>query len=234
MTPNGFSTFAVCLEYLPHGTAPAWDDGCARFYHAVLSTIPDDAVEVLMIAVGTQFTFRPTPHDILTLWHKISAPPADAAEEIAGLMLRKRREHGLYQRRIPNDPWCRWEVCEPPWGADQATLRRVSIGMGGWSAFCADGSPLGVLRSQLAKLAAAVIGGSGDADIDRLRLEYERDRPAAALPSPDSSAGSFAPVSTSEPVSRAEASGLMARLGACVPTIPQAPAVRLGKERQAV
>lgn len=209
MTPENFATFAVCLEYLPHGTAPAWDAGCARFYFAVLSDLPDQCTPILMKAVGTQFTFRPTPHDILAVWRKISAPPAAAAEEMAGRMLLKRREKGLYQRKIPDDPYARWETCEPPWASHQETERRMSLGMGGWAAFCADPSPLGVLRGQLVKLAAVILGGADADSLELLRLEYAENRrlaaPAPALTEPDEADAAPMPPF----VSRAEATQIM-------------------------
>lgn len=209
MTPENFAKFAVCLEYLPHGTAPAWDAGCAQFYFAVLSDLPDQSMPILVKAVGTQFTFRPTPHDILVVWRKISAPPTDAAEEMAGQMLLKRREKGLYQRKIPDDPYARWETCEPPWGPHQETERRMSLGMGGWAAFCEDYSPLGVLRGQLVKLAAAILGGADADSLELLRLDHAENRrlavPAPALTGPDEADATPMP----PPVSRAEAAQTM-------------------------
>ena len=175
MTKDAFSTFAVCLEYKPSGNSPAWDAGCARYYHAMLEDVPDEAVPSLMKAVGRAFKFRPEPCEIIEAWEKISAVDVGPkAEEVAGKMLLLRREKGLYQRKMPDDPYCRWEMCEPPW--TDAVCARVSAIMGGWAEFCADNSPSGVLRSQLTKAAAAVLSGHTDTAIDRLRTEYQDTR----------------------------------------------------------
>ena len=177
MTVDGFSTFAVCLEYLPPGNAPAWDAGCARFYFALLSGVPDSDVSLLMQAVGKSYKFRPSPSEVLELWQKVTRPAPMLAEEVAGRMLQKREKKGIYQRKIPNDPYCRWETCEPPW-ADPLEAR-ISAGMGGWTALCEDASPLGVLRAQIIKLASAIMAGADDTVIGTLRLEYQAANPPA-------------------------------------------------------
>ena len=184
MTAEAFATFSVCLQYKPAGNSPAWDDGCARYYFAMLEDVPDEAVPSLMKAVGRAFKFRPEPCEIIEAWDKInSADVGPKAEEVAGKMLRLRRQNGLYQRRVPDDPYCRWEQCEPPW--TDPVCAQTSHVMGGWAEFCADASPSGVLRSQLTKAAAAVLSGQADTAIDRLRAEYQEHRrltaPAPAL-----------------------------------------------------
>ena len=187
MTVDVFASFSPCLRYRSPGNAPAWDDGCALYYFAALAEIPDADAPLVMKAImtGGCGKFRPDPDEVLALWRKITRPAPVVAEELAGLMLLKRREKGMYQRRIPDDPYNRWETCEPPWGEHQQLERRVSLGMGGWTAFCSDDSPLGVLRGQLVKLAAAVIGGANDEAISALRLEYQAANPPPALPVPD-------------------------------------------------
>ena len=179
MTKDAFATFAVCLEYKPAGNAPPWDAGCARYFFAMLEDVPDEACAALMKAVGRAFKFRPEPCEIIEAWDKIRAVDhGPKAEEVAGKMLSLRRRHGLYQRQIPDDPYCRWEQCEPPW--TDPLCARVSLVMGGWAEFCADTSPAGVLRSQLTKAAAAVLSGQADTAIERLRTEYHGHRQLSA------------------------------------------------------
>ena len=175
MTAEAFATFSVCLEYKPAGNSPAWDAGCARYYFAMLEDVPDEAAPSLMKAVGRAFKFRPEPCEIIEAWDKINtADVGPKAEEVAGKMLNLRRKNGLFQQRIPDDPYCRWEQCEPPW--TDPICARVSAVMGGWPEFCADASPSGVLRSQLTKAAAAVLSGQADTAIERLRTEYQATR----------------------------------------------------------
>ena len=175
MTPEIFARFSVCLEYLPHGTAPEWDDGCVRFYSVVLADIPDDAAPTLMKAVGSQFKFRPTPHEILDVWRKISRTSSDlTAEEMVGKMISLRCEKGIQHRKIQDDPCCRWEQCEPSWS--NPLMARLSRAMGGWNEFCNDSSPLGVLRGQLRYAAESILAGVSEEGIERLRLDYQETR----------------------------------------------------------
>ena len=173
MTIDAYAAFSPCLRYRSPGNAPAWDDGCALYYFAALSEIPDADAPILMKAImtGGCGKFRPDPDEVLTLWRKITKAPPAIAEEIAGDMLTRRRVTGIYQRKIPGDPYCRWEICEPPW--TDLVRGRVSAGMGGWAAFCEDDSPLGVLRAQLIKLASAILDGGDDTTVGLLRLEYQ-------------------------------------------------------------
>ena len=182
MTIDAYAAFSPCLRYRSPGNAPVWDDGCALYYFAALSEIPDADAPILMKAImtGGCGKFRPDPDEVLTLWRKVTQPAPAIAEEIAGKMLLLRREKGIYQRKIPGDPYCRWEQCEPPatfWtGPYQA---RISLGMGGWSAFCDDNSPLGVLRAQIVKLTAAIMNDADDTAINLLRLEHLAANPPA-------------------------------------------------------
>jgi hypothetical protein len=183
MNKKAFADFSCCLQYRSPGNAPPWDDGCAVYYFASLSEIPDADAPILMKAVmtGGCGKFRPDPDEVLALWRKITKPTPVAAEEMAGMLLLKRREKGLYQRKIPNDPCCRWETTEPPWGDHQKIERRVSAGMGGWTAFCEDNSPMGVLRAQIIKLTAAIMSGADDTTVGMLRLEYLAANPPALV-----------------------------------------------------
>lgn len=228
---NDFLIANICTVLSTMKADQKWAPAHDEAYLLGLEDLPDEAGAVLRREILRQWDWRPSVKEIRALWQTITAPPADAAEEVAGLMLRKRRQKGLYQWRIPGDPCCRWEVREPPWGAHQSVERRVSLGMGGWAAFCADDSPLGVLRSQLTKLAAAVLGGSGDADLDRLRLEYEQSRPAPAVLAQRADAGPESPALPPHwgPASRHEAAAIMAGL---TPRASAEGAVALGAERE--
>lgn len=183
VTETGFGIFAVCLEYLPYGTAPAWDKGCARFYFAVLSDIPDAAVPVLMKAVGTQFTFRPTPHDILAIYAKLTAP-ADAltpASLVAKLAERVRR-HGACGMPHPTLRNC--FLPGPPPDLTDAEASVVAT-WGGWGPYCEDDSPAGVRRGQLLKVADMVLQGGQGEGLRRLRLEYQALQSALPATTPE-------------------------------------------------
>ena len=216
MTIDAFATFSPCLRYRSPGNAPVWDDGCALYYFAALSEIPDADAPILMKAImtGGCGKFRPDPDEVLTLWRKITKPAPAIAEEVAGKMLLLRREKGLYQRQIPDDPYCRWETCEPPWS--DPLRSRVSAGMGGWAAFCEDNSPLGVLRAQLVKLTAAIMSGADDTTIGLLRLEYlAANPPALTAPLPALTAeytDAPSPADSYPSDSRSEAAQVMARV----------------------
>ena len=177
MTVDAFSTFSVCLEYLPHGTAPAWDAGCSRFYFAVLSDVPDAAVVTLMKAVGSQFKFRPTPHEILEVWRKVSAPalPFTPVDLVAKLSERVRK-HGAHGRPHPTLRNC--YIAGPPPDLTSEELSIVTT-WGGWGPFCEDESPTGVRRGQLLKAAEMVLAGHRIDGLRQLRLEYLAANPPA-------------------------------------------------------
>ena len=217
MTIDAYAAFSPCLRYRSPGNAPAWDDGCALYYFAALSEVPDADAPILMKAImtGGCGKFRPDPDEVLALWRKITRPAPAIAEEVAGKMLQLRREKGLHQRKIPNDQYCRWETCEPAWS--DPLMGRVSAGMGGWSALCEDNSPLGVLRAQLIKLTAAVMAGADDTTVGLLRLEYlAANPPALTAPLPALTAeytDAPSPVgSRYEPESQREAAQVMAHI----------------------
>jgi hypothetical protein len=158
MSPDAFSTFSVCLEYLPHGTSAPWDAGCARFYFAALADVPDDGVPALMKAVSTQFTFRPVPHDILTVWRKISAPEAAVSPDtLVAQIYSLRDKYGEFAVSSPDFPGLRL-AGEPQWS--DPLKRRIVAAMGGWVTFCRDDAPASVQRGQLLKI-AQMVGAMG-------------------------------------------------------------------------
>lgn len=183
MTKAAFEKFSICLQYASPGNAPAWDAGCARYYYAMLGDVPDADAPGLMVAVGKEFNFRASAQQILELWRQATrASLPGTADEMVGKMLEMRARHGVYHARIPDDLYCRWAPTEPPW--TDALWARLSHAMGGWTAFCSDDSPLGVVRGQLHRAASAIIAGEDETAIDRLRLEYaeQRREHVAALP----------------------------------------------------
>lgn len=202
MTINAFSTFSVCLEYLPYGTAPAWDAGCSRFYFAVLSDVPDTAVVPLMKAVGSQFKFRPTPTEILDVWGKISAPsdPINPAGLVAKLAERVQK-HGAHGMPHPTLRNC-YLAGPPPDLTDQEAA--VVATWGGWGPFCEDESPVGVRRGQLLKVAEMVLSGHGADSLRQIRLEYLAKNPPAlngeypAISAPGDTYDQYAPETRQE------------------------------------
>lgn len=180
MTPEVFVDFSICLQFLPNGNAPAWNPDCARFYFAALADIPDADAAPLMKSVATEFTFRPTPHDILALWRKAKAINAPQADALIADIYRLRDKYGEYAVSSPDFPGLRL-AGEPQWS--DPVKQRIVGAMGGWVAFCRDDAPASVQRGQLLKIAGMVIGGEGDGAIERLRLEYRET--LAALPRPE-------------------------------------------------
>ena len=175
-----------------------------------LEDLPDEAGVILRREILRQFDWRPSVKEIRDLWQKLSTCAPVIAEEVAGRMLMKRDKKGIYQRRIPNDPYCRWETCEPPWS--DPLEARVSAGMGGWTAFCGDNAPLGVLRAQLTRLTAAILAGADDTALGILRLEYQAENPPALRilpPEPE-------PAPSVE-MGRAEAAALMQHIESRLP-----------------
>lgn len=178
MTPEAFAAFAICLEYLPSGTAPAWGDGAARFYFATLSDVPDEAVPVLMKAVGTHFRFRPTPSEVLDVWHRVSDPaPRYTPDSLVSSVRQLVHEYGECAAPMPGFErrWPNLRAPGPPPGLTPEQTRLVAA-WGGWAPFCQDDSPMGVRTGQLMKVAEAVCRSAADRDIDDLRLEYAEAR----------------------------------------------------------
>ena len=210
MTIDAYAAFSPCLRYRSPGNAPVWDDGCALYYFAALSEIPDADAPILMKAImtGGCGKFRPDPDEVLTLWRKLTQPKPLAADELVAKLYTQRDRHGPYV--VPDPVFLGLMKAGEPAYTDM-NLKRLVAARGGWVQFCAEEAN-STNAAQLLKLATVIIGGESDAAINHLRLEYLAANPPAlgseypAIAAPADTREAYAPET------HREAAQIMARI----------------------
>jgi hypothetical protein len=206
VTIDPLTEILTIISNMTPGAAPQWNPGMAKMYQIGLRSVPDEGAGILAEAIVDTCTFRPSVHEILTLWRKISAPEAAVSPDtLVAQIYSLRDKYGEFAVSSPDFPGLRL-AGEPQWS--DPLKRRIVAAMGGWVTFCRDDAPASVQRGQLLKIAQMVVGGEGDEPINRLRLEYQEAR--AAMPAP----ALELPEPAREPLAEDEPETGMTRIGA--------------------
>ena len=174
MNREAFSELSICLRCKPAGTSMEWSPSVAKYYHALLLALPDEAVGPLIQVIGgtTKYKFRPEPGEIIDIWRKISAPKLPLeADQVMAKIYALERKFGAYPVQGPDGVWKRGE---PVW--TDKIIERVIASFGGWVAFCEDSSPSGVRKGQLRAITTAILNGDNNDDVMRLRESYRLEK----------------------------------------------------------